>query len=126
MNKIILNELNKCQDLNIPSYDDSTTQLIIEKSNKQPSDISLQIGGKYIIQLANYIVNPPENFTLQDNWNKGIIPKSNVLKCELTNIMGKMIKIRGNGFDITNRINKDDYYDELWLPQKGFTIIEKV
>ena len=47
-------------------------------------DIDLQLNHCYLIKLENSILYPSSNFTLQDNWNKGIIPKSEDINCCVT------------------------------------------
>lgn len=121
MNNIIKQQLENC---NI-QFDCDDTEIIIPKINSS-DDIEIQLNHCYLIKLENYILYPPANFTLQDNWNNGIIPKSEYLNCCVTRIMGKMIKIDGRGYDNDNNKVKDDSYLGLWLPQKSFKIIKEI
>lgn len=117
MNKFIEKELNNCRSA-VPEKV-TETQYIIHKLD----DLTPQVGGSYIIELANYITHPSENFTLASNWNRGIVPKSNCLKCVITQIMGKMIKVDGIGY---NGEDLKDSYVGLWLPVGGIKIIKKL
>lgn len=111
---------------------DSLSGVDITQTSEYEYDISpktkqtVELSGYYIIALKSYITNPPDNFTLSDNWNRGIIPKSKYIKCFVKQILGKMIKIDGNGFDMNNKIDLQDYYSDIWLPQEGFEIICKL
>lgn len=80
----------------------------------------------YIIKLAPYIVHPSDNFTLASNWNKGIVPKSEYLKCTITQIMGKMLKVDGTGYDFVTGSDLNDSYIGLWLPSAGVEIKEEL
>lgn len=121
MNKFIKEELHKC---GIP-FNDSDIEIIIPKIHSS-DNIDLQLNHCYLIKLENYILYPPSNFTLQDNWNKGIIPKSEYINCCVTQIMGKMVKIDGCGYNNLEDKPKTDSYIDLWLPRKGFKIIKEI
>ena len=122
MNKFIEKELDKCKIANIPEYDKDTTHLIITK--KIP--ISLESNKYYLIELENYIIHPSDNFTLSTNWNKGIIPKSKYIVGTPINKIGKMICFDCCCYDIDNQcFITEEKYNELWLPEKGFTILKE-
>ena len=130
MNKIIKEQLDKCK-IKLPEYNDSTTHLIIEKqlSNKEIIQESVKEAERdhyYIIQLQYYIINPPDNFTLSSNWNNGINPTSEYLLGTPIKFVGKMIQWDCCGYDYKNKNPLDDVYNGLWLPSKGFTIVEEV
>ena len=120
MNKFIEEELKKCKVADIEILSD--TEILI----KQRKKTELQLNNYYIIELENYIIHPNINFTLAENWNKGIIPKSKYLKCMIIQIMGKMIKIDGSGYDIENNNDLNDVYLGLWLPMAGVKIIKQL
>lgn len=128
MNKYIKEQLLKCKEAVIPDFDELTTELVIKKSeNAIPIDSgeNLDTNSNYIIELENYIINPPETFTLASNWNQGRVPTSKYLYCNPKQIMGKMVKIDGIGYDISTNQYLSDKYIDLWLPRKGFKIIKK-
>lgn len=122
MNKFIEEELNKCKLVDIKFISD--TEILIKK--KESIDKIIQLNNYYLIELENYILHPNINFTLAENWNKGIIPKSKYLKCMIVQIMGKMIKIDGSGYDIENNNDLNDVYLGLWLPIGGIKIIKQL
>lgn len=78
MNKFIEKELNNCKSA-VP-VKVSETQYVIHKLD----DLTPQVGESYLIELADYITHPSENFTLASNWNRGIVPKSKNLNCVIT------------------------------------------
>ena len=114
MNKFIKEQLKKTR-VELPDWDDNTTQLIITRGDiSTTSDIV--INGVYTIKVENYILNPPPTFTLAENWNGGTNPPEEKLNATIIQIMGKMIKVKSSG--VTTGIAW-----EGWLPRKGFTII---
>ena len=131
MNNIIKQGLQKCT-IDLPPWDDDTTELIIKKTTKdeKPKEVELIVDIErdkyYIIKLKYYIINPPSNFTLSSNWNKGINPTSEYLLGTPTKFVGKMIQWDACGYDYKNRQSLDDVYSELWLPSKGFDVVERV
>ena len=122
MNDLIKNQLRLTKKINIETPVKSP--LIIKKVE----DINLKefhIGECFIIELASYILNPPDGFTLHENWNNNQIPKNNVMKIQIIGINGKMIKVSGFGYDITNKIDLPDIWTG-WLPRKSFTILQEI
>lgn len=122
MNKFIEEELNKCKLAAVEQVSD--TEYLIKK--KTVEDIGFEVNKYYIVELENYIINPPETFTLSANWNNDVVPKSKNLKVMVTQIMGKMIKVDGCGFDIETNSDLNDIYLGLWLPQGGVKILKKL
>lgn len=127
MNNIIKQELEKCKDI-LPEFDDKTTYILIPKgSNYQENkNIELEIGKYYSIRLAKYILYPPENFTLDSNWNNGVHPQSEYMLVTPIKFVGKMIQFDGCGYDFYNDKSLDDVYNGLWLPQGSIEVIEEV
>ena len=135
INSIIKEQLKK---LNI-EINDSVTHIHIPKNM---GDLSLtknvpikedifsknsiiKINHNYIIKIAHYILNPPENFTLESNWNKGVRPVSPYLMGTCINQVGKMYCFSCTGYDPLSRTAKLDRYNELWLPEKSIDIISE-
>lgn len=118
MNKFIKEELAKCKHAPLPDYDDTTTQIIINHKPEQVKlfDGEIKSGYNYNIKIENYIINPPPNFTLADNWNNGTSPTDNEMNVVVEEIMGKMVKVRGKG-------NNDGQYWSGWLPRRSFKIM---
>lgn len=117
INPLVKNQLEKIKNINIDAI--SEYEYIISPS--RPA--KLEIEHYYIIKLKNYIINPPDNFTLSTNWNKGVVPKSEYLRCVIVQLLGDMVRICANGFDVVNNCDLNDSYVDLWLPKEGFDII---
>ena len=124
MNPLIKDQLSKIQRLNVPSYDDSTTHLTLSRNDIKVVE-SLQEDQCYLISVDDYILNPPDGFTLHTNWNNNTCPKHKVMKIDVTKIMGKMVKVNSMGYDMKNHIDLPDMWSG-WLPQKSITIIERL
>lgn len=128
MNNTIKSELGKVKT-KLPDYDDDTTHLIIPRhlaeATVKKTIVDLTIGKYYIIKLERYILYPPENFTLDANWNNGIHPKSEYMLATPIKFVGKMVQFDGCGYDNSERKALDDVYNGLWLPSKGFTIVRE-
>ncbi len=121
MNKFIEDELKKCKIAHIDKI--SETEYVVTKQ-KETEDL-IKLNSYYIIELEDYIIHPNENFTLAENWNKGVVPKSKLLKVMITQILGKMMKVDavGVGEDF-NDLN--DVYMGLWLPFGGVKILKEL
>ena len=124
MNELIKKQLNKCRKAQIPAFDNTTTKIIIPKT-VDLDEIELGINECYLIKLEDYILNPPNTFTLHENWNNNIKPTANYYKCEIIQLMGKMVKITGIGYDYNNKTDLDSVWTG-WIPRKGFSIIKKL
>ena len=84
-----------------------------------------QVGKCYIVELADYIINPPEGYTLASNWNKGSSPRYKHYKCEIVKIVGKMICILGYGYDLANERDTNELW-EGWIPQAGIKLLHEL
>ncbi len=122
MNKLTKEQLDKVKWVVLPPYDESTTELHIPKTGTHPRELSE--GHFYIICLEDYILHPCENFTLAANWNRGVVPQSKYLRCQLVQKLGTMCRFGAIGFDEQNNRDKTDIYPELWLPESGITIVK--
>ena len=124
MNPLISQQLNKVRGVVMPDFDDSTTHLTIPiRPNDAP--IVLEQDVCYIVSVEDYILNPPDGFTLHTNWNGNKIPKHKYMKIDVSKIMGKMVKVNSIGYDINKNVNINDIW-EGWLPESSITIIERL
>ena len=123
MNEIIKEQLKLLKVAELPEFDDNTTEITIPK--QEAKEYNINVGKCYLIGLENYIINPPETFTLHINWNNNIIPKDKYMKVEIVGIMGKMIKVNGVGYDFVNKLDLNTMW-EGWLPRKAITIIKEL
>lgn len=124
MNPIIKRELANCRVAEIPNFEEDTVDLFIPKSTGNRASI-YQVHKCYLVELEDYILNPPPDFTLSSNWNKGTIPPSKYMKVEIAQVMGKMIRIVGCGYDIITRTDMNTVW-EGWVPQKGMKLLQQL
>ena len=124
MNKFIKEQLNNCNVAKIV-FTENDTHIIIPKYNPL-SDIAFIKNHCYIIQVDDHILHPNENSLLVTNWNGGVIPKSQFLKCCISVINGNMIKVDGCGYDIENDQDKSDVYQGLWLPKDSIKLLKEI
>ena len=124
MNPIIKKQLDKCKVAQIPDYDDTTTQLFIPKGSVL-NITPYQVHKCYLVELAEWIIHPTEDSTLAANWNKGSIPKSKYYQAEISQTMGKMVRITGCGVDTATGLSNGDVW-EGWIPQQGIKIINEL
>lgn len=124
MNPIIKQQLNSVKFAKIPPFDDSTTKLVISKQD-DVSKAPCEVGKYYEIQVEDYIIHPSANFDLHVNWNKNVIPKDAYMRCEVTQVMGKMIKINGVGFDFNTKQDTGNSW-EGWLPRKSIKYMKQI
>ena len=124
MNKYVKEQLSKVKVADLPNYDDSTQRMFIPKQQGSSGKF-LESGKYYLIKVDDYICNPPEGFTMHDNWNGGIVPKYNHMKIDVNVIMGKMVKITGVGYDMVNRLDTN-YVWQGWLPIESIKILEVI
>lgn len=124
MTPLVKKQLQKCKVAIIPPYDDNTTHLIIEHATAQEAQSCIP-NHCYLIELEDYLVNPPPTFAFHINWNGNNIPKSKHYKCECLQLMGKMVKINGVGFDWENQVDLYDMWSG-WLPLKSIKIIQEL
>ena len=113
MNKFVKKELEKCK-VKLPEWNDDTTQIVIPLYSEN-EDINSK--SEYIINIKNYIINEPPNFTLSYDWNSGTVPPETSMKVKYVDYKGKMTKIDGIG--TTTNVHWSG-----WLPNKSFEVVE--
>lgn len=125
MNPLIKTQLNKLKSTVGVDFDESTTQITIPRNSYTPNPTELAVDQCYLISVEDYILKPPEGFTLHTNWNNNKIPKDKVMKVDVLTKMGKMIKVNSIGYDMKNQRDTSNMW-EGWLPEKSITIIERL
>ncbi len=113
MNKFVKQELEKCK-VSLPLWDETTTQLVIPLYS---DDNMTNVEPEYLIQIKNYIVNEPPNFTLSIDWNLGTTPPETQMRVKYVDTKGKMTKVDGVG------VTTNTHWSG-WLPNKSFEVIE--
>ena len=124
LNPLVKDQLKKLASKNLCEFDEGTYVLEIKKSSAINND-PLKENECYLISVEDYILHPPEGFTLHTNWNNNIIPKHKVMKIDVCKVMGKMVKVNSIGYDLKNQVDINDVWSG-WLPQKSITIIERL
>ena len=124
MNKFAKSALDKCKVAQLPPYDDSTLHLSIPK-HTVPIVNTLKENDCVVLEFKDYILNPPQGFTLHDNWNKGIRPKFKIVKACISQIMGKMIKISCIGYDTITDTDICEMW-EGWIPSDSIEILKRL
>lgn len=124
MNPLIKKQLEGCRVANIPEFVDSDVVINIPKGSAL-NVTHYQVGKYYYVEIADYIINPPEGYTLASNWNKGSSPRYKYYKCEIVKIVGKMICILGYGIDGVTGQETTDLW-EGWVPQQGIKLLQEI
>lgn len=122
MNPLIKTQLSKIQRASVPEFDDDTTHIQLTKGGVNLAD-ELQQDHCYLISVEDYIINPPQGFTLHTNWNNNVIPKHKFMKIDVLQLMGKMVKVNSIGFDMKTHTDIREPWSG-WLPRKSIKIIE--
>ena len=127
MNKYIYDQLQKVAIADLPPYDQTTTHMVIPKKDvEQIEGLATFIPGHfYIVELEDYIIHPPENFSLHQNWNNNIVPQVKSYRCCCVQLMGKMVKIDGVGYDWKSHTELNTAWSG-WVPLKSIKIIQEV
>lgn len=127
MNNTIKQQLDKIT-APLPSYDDNTTFIAIPKATIEElrANPQFEINKCYLVELADYILDEPPNFTLSANWNNGVKPRNKHLKIAVNKTMGTMLQVNGFGFDYINQLDTADVYMGLWLPIQGISLISEI
>lgn len=112
MNPFIKKELDKCLVAKPTQLFEDT--FYVSKIINPTNSNDLEQHHFYMIEVADYIVNPYEGFTLHDNWNDGIKPTTKDMQVEVLQLMGKMVKV--------NALCSDGLIWSGWLPRKSITI----
>lgn len=130
MNSIIEQQLKSVRVAQVLNFDSDTTKILIPKhtveiTNNISDTETVHIGRLYLIELADYILNEPNGFTLHANWNNNIKPLHKYMKALVLQDLGKMVKIKGIGFNIKEHQDLD--YEWIgWCPKKSITIIKEL
>lgn len=125
MNPVIKEQLEKCQFASVPYFDEHTTHLVIPKQVPQ-GDAGLQIDHYYQIELADYLLNPPPDYSFHINWNGGNIPKDRCLRAYPCQKLGSMVKVDACGYDPKLEQITDNQYLGFWFPMDGIKIIKEI
>lgn len=115
MNKNVIEQLKKVNDADLSDFDESTNTYHIKKK----TGIKIEIDHCYLMKLKDSIYN---NDILWSNWNRGIYPKSKLLKADVSKIMNNMIKVTCIELDETTGEDTDRMW-EGWLITSELEIV---
>ena len=124
MNSIIKQQLKKCRVADIPEFNDDTTQIMIPKQDGAVVS-PYQVHKCYLVEIADWIIHPSPDFNLASNWNKGSIPSHSFYCVEISQVMGKMVRITGCAYDPATKSTTSELW-EGWVPQKGLKLIKEL
>lgn len=131
MNKLILQQLQKLGITQKPWFNENLTEISFFKQQAQhlpeiDNELSLAIDHVYIVRFESYIVNPPPDFTLAQQWNREIPILDCFALIEVNQILGKMVKFTGCGYDYGTKTPNDNMYTGMWVPLKSITVLERI
>lgn len=119
MNKIILDQLSKCQVANISNYNKDTNTYHIPKH----VDKTLEQDKYYLIELDD--VSMSEDSFITINCNGGNIPPSKYLKVDVIKIVNDLVNVNGIGFNMDTKQDTQDVWSG-WLSLSHLKIIEEL
>jgi len=118
MNPLVKEQLEKVH-ITMPSYDESSTEIVIPKNSGLPQ-VDFQLNHYYTIKVDDSLINKgPWYDTIHNNWNNGRAPLYNVLNVEVCQFVGKMLKVEATAPGTT-------YTWSGWLPRNNCKIIEEI
>lgn len=120
MNNVIKKQLQNLKKCQLPQYSEDTLEIFIPK-NSIKKELGLEVNHCYQIEIADYVLNPPPEFSLAQNWNNNTIPPYKYMNVCIIQLMGKMIKVDGIGFDIDNQMPLSCAWSG-WLPRESIKV----
>lgn len=124
MNKLIFEQLHKVEHVILPPFDNDTTLIKIPKGNIR-KELKFEVNHYYLICIDDVIINPNGPTTLSINWNGGTNPPTKYMNIVCRQVMGKMVKVEGVGFDLQNSCTINVSWLG-WLPQGNVKILEEI
>ena len=122
MNKIIQDQLKRCQVAIIPPFSEDATSIYIKKVvTLVPT--SMMPNRLYIVKIKDSV---KKSSTIASNWNGGRYPRCNYYKVERLGLLGTMMKLNGIGYDVENQVDlvNESFYG--YLPIDGFEVVSEV
>lgn len=121
MNKIIEEQLRKCQVADLSKFDTDTNTYHIARFKQ----VRLEVNSCYLIKLSDILLDKELSSILSSNWNRGTVPTSKYMKIDVSKVLGKMIYINGIGYDFDNKVDTDVMWSG-WLPIQDIEVIERI
>ena len=121
MNKIIYNQLKRCQCVDTSNISESDTHLVF----KILTSIPIVESKCYLLELDDSLLDVNKNATLVVNWNAGRVPANKWYKCEVSKKMSNMIKINGLSYDLVNNVDLNSMWTGC-LPVELVKVIKEI
>ena len=127
MNKFIIEQLHKCKVAKVIGDPKDEIIIYVNKTTVNPQDYipvvpaaTFQIGHWYEIEIEDCMLIPCDWYnTIHSQWNKNNPPVDKHLKCEVIQIAGKMVRIKGTSFE-----TKREWTG--WLPKSNIILIQEL
>ena len=120
MRDYIREQLLQCVWANPSSYDEATCTFFIPRYCRP----IYQVGGTYILQLPNDIINNPQS-VLAVNYNKGSYPIREYYVARVMQAMGGLIRVNALGYDPLTKMSMNDTWTG-WLDTNSLRQIAQV
>lgn len=124
INPIIKKQFEKCIRCSVPPITDDTTSIFIPK-NSIKEKLGFKKDNCYLIEIEDYVLNPPPGFTLSQNWNSGTNPPGKYMNICCIQLMGKMVKVDGVEFNMEQNTPMDKVWCG-WLPTAAVKILKEI
>lgn len=124
MNNIIKKQLQNLKKCQLPPYNEEDTEIFIPK-NSIKKELGLSLNHCYQIEIADYVLNPPPDYSLAQNWNGNTKPPAKVMNVCIIQLMGKMIKVDGIGFDDNTQSPLPCSWGG-WLPREAIKVRSEI
>lgn len=121
MNRIIEEQLKKCQVADLSDFDSVTGTYHIKRFKQ----VKLEVDSCYLIRLDKQLLNKETSQVLSSNWNKGTVPPCEYMKIDVSKSMGKMICVNGIGYDYEKKQDLNIIWSG-WLPLQSIEVIERI
>lgn len=121
---LIKKQIEKCVRCSVPPIDEDTTSVFIPK-NSIKEKLGFKKDGFYLIEIEDYVINPPPGFSLAQNWNGGTNPPNKHMNVCCIQLMGKMVKVDGVAFDVNQGVPLDKVWCG-WLPTAATKILKEI
>ncbi len=121
MNKIIEEQLKKCQVAELSDFDSASGVYHIKRFKQA----KMEVDACYLIRIGKHLLNRDTSQMLASNWNKGTVPPCEYMKIDVVKSMGKMIRVNGIGYESETKQDLNCVWSG-WLPLRDIEVIERI
>lgn len=118
MSKVIQDQIRKIQNADMSHFDEETNSYFIP----QKKEIRVEQDNCYLIHLRGVAFS---NQTVNINWNNGNSPKHPYMKVDISNIIGRMIKVVGVRYDPIMKLDSAEFWSG-WLSLDDIEVLERL